>query len=81
MKGFNYLWYVDLYDKLKNYGICINGCIDGYLRKIIWCEVINLSSDFCIVVGYFILLVEKMLVCFRKVRGDCGIENKDIVDM
>lgn len=35
-KGPNYLWHVDSYDKLKPYGICINGCIDGFSRHIIW---------------------------------------------
>lgn len=27
----NYLWRVDSYDKLKNYGICIIGCIENYM--------------------------------------------------
>lgn len=80
-KGPNYLWHVDSYDKLKNYGICINGCIDGYSRKIIWCEVTNSSSDPRIVAGHFISSVEKMSACPRKVRGDRGTENKDIADM
>ncbi|KAK7886541.1 hypothetical protein WMY93_026162 [Mugilogobius chulae] len=28
--GPNFLWHVDSYDKLKPYGICINGAIDGF---------------------------------------------------
>ena len=32
----NYVWHVDGYDKLKPYGFCINGAIDGYSRRILW---------------------------------------------
>ena len=32
--GPNYMWHVDGYEKLSPYGICINGCIDGYSRHI-----------------------------------------------
>ncbi|XP_078315814.1 uncharacterized protein LOC111130525 [Crassostrea virginica] len=80
-KGPNYLWHVDSYDKLKNYGICINGCIDGYSRKIIWCEATYSSSDPRIVAGHFISSVEKLGSCPRKVRGDRGTENKRIEEI
>lgn len=33
IKGFNYIWQDDSYDKIKNCGICINNCIDGYSQK------------------------------------------------
>ena len=29
-RGPNALWHMDGYDKLKPYGIAINGCIDGF---------------------------------------------------
>ena len=35
-KGPNYVWHIDSYDKLKPYGIAINGCIDGFSRNVIW---------------------------------------------
>lgn len=44
-KGPNYLWHIDSYDKLKPYGICINGCIDGFSRHIIWLRTGSTSSD------------------------------------
>ena len=28
-KGPNYMWHADRYDKLKQYGTTIHGCIDG----------------------------------------------------
>ena len=41
VKGPNCVWRIvclDSYDKLKPYGICINGCIDGFSRYILWLE-------------------------------------------
>ncbi|XP_074042614.1 uncharacterized protein isoform X3 [Leptinotarsa decemlineata] len=43
-KGPNYLWHVDSYDKLKPFGICINGCIDRF-SHIIWLRAGITSSD------------------------------------
>ena len=37
-RGPNALWHMDSYDKLKPYGIAINGCIDGFSRHIMWME-------------------------------------------
>lgn len=44
-RGPNYLWHIDSYDKLKPYGICINGCIDGFSRHIIWLRAGPNSSN------------------------------------
>lgn len=44
-KGPNYLWHIDSYDKLKPYGICINGCIDGFSRQLIWIRAGLTSND------------------------------------
>ena len=38
-KGPNFIWHMDSYDKLRPYGLCINGCIDGFYRKLIWLNV------------------------------------------
>ena len=38
-KGPNYIWHIDGYDKLKPFGFCIHGAIDGYRRRILWLEV------------------------------------------
>lgn len=29
----NFLWHCDSYDKLKTFGICINGCVDGFFLQ------------------------------------------------
>ena len=79
-KGPNYLWHIDSYDKLKNYGICINGCMDGYSRKIIWCEATCSSSDPRIVGGHFVNAVDSMKACPKIVRGDFGTENRHVAE-
>ena len=33
--GPNYAWHIDGHDKLKPYGFCLQGCIDGFSRRII----------------------------------------------
>ena len=44
-KGPNYLWHLDSYDKLKPFGLCISGCIDGFSRQLIWLNVYHTSSN------------------------------------
>ena len=43
--GPNFLWHVDSYDKLKPYGICINGAVDGFSRMVIWLHAYTTSSN------------------------------------
>ena len=38
-KGPNYLWHIDGYDKLKPFGFCVHGYIDGFSWRIMWLEV------------------------------------------
>ncbi|KAK5649727.1 hypothetical protein RI129_000756 [Pyrocoelia pectoralis] len=77
-KGPNYLWHTDSYDKLKPYGICINGCIDGYSRHIIWMRVGPTSSDPKVVAGYFVSAMRMVGGCPKTLRSDMGTENKII---
>ena len=58
-RGPNYLWHLDSYDKLRPYGICINGCIDGFSRKMIWLNAYFTSSDPKIIGGYFLEVVKE----------------------
>lgn len=48
--GFNFIWYFDGYDKLKLYGFCIYGVIDGYSWCILWFEVGFMNNDLMIIV-------------------------------
>lgn len=78
--GPNFTWHLDSYDKLKPYGICINGCIDGYSRKIIWLQAWNSNSDPKLIAGYFMKAVVKENGCPRRVRADRGTENGVVRD-
>lgn len=42
-QGHNFIWHKDSYDKLKPYGICINGNMDGFSRKIMWLKLLVAS--------------------------------------
>ncbi|KAB0799539.1 hypothetical protein PPYR_07419 [Photinus pyralis] len=44
-RGPNFVWHVDSYDKLKPYGIAINGAIDGFSRHIMWLKAGRTASD------------------------------------
>ena len=80
-KGPNYLWHVDSYDKLKPFGLCISGCIDGFSRRIIWLNVYRTSSNPRVIAGYYMEAVTELLGCPRMVRGDMGTENGHIARM
>ena len=43
--GPNFLWHLDGYDKLKQFGFAIHGCIDGFSRFIIWLESASTNND------------------------------------
>ena len=71
-KGPNYLWHLDAYDKLKPYGLCVSGCIDGFSRQLIWLNVYRTSSNPRVIAGYYIEAVYQLVGCPSMVRGDMG---------
>lgn len=77
-RGPNYLWHIDCYDKLKPYGITINGCIDGYSRHINWLKTAYSNNDPRIISGYFINCVEMCCGCPRSIGTDFGTENRHV---
>ena len=77
-KGANFVWHLDSYDKLKPYGICINGCIDGFSRNVIWLEAYHTSSDAKLIAGYFMQSVKRLGGCPMRIRGDMGTENSNV---
>ena len=74
-KGPNYLWHIDGYDKLKPFGFCIHGAIDGFSRRILWLEVASSNNDPRIVAQYYLDCVRQLGGTARIVRGDRGTEN------
>lgn len=74
-KGPNFCWHVDSYDKLKKYGLCINGCIDGYTRKLVWLRVGRSSNDPKVIGRYYLDAVTMHGGFPMFMRGDMGTEN------
>lgn len=73
--GPNFLWHVDGYDKLKPYGLCISGCVDGFSRSVIWLKVYSTNNNPRVIASYFIEAVKERNGCSRKIRFDRGTEN------
>jgi len=80
-KGPDYIWHIDSYDKLKRYGLCINGSIDGFSRKLVWLNAYVTSSDPRVIAGYYMEAVCKKKGCPVLVRGDMGTENGHVAQM
>ena len=78
--GPNFIWHIDGYDKLKPFGLCVSGCIDGFSRKIIWLDVYKTNSDPKVIGGYYITAVQKLNGCPLIMRTDPGTENACIRD-
>ena len=80
-KGPNYIWHIDGYDKLKPFGFCIHGCIDGYSRRIMWLEVASTNNNPRVVGKYFLDCAIQVGGVPRICRGDAGTENVNIAAM
>ena len=74
-KGPNYLWHIDGYDKLKPFGFCVHGAIDGYSRKVLWLEVASSNNNPRTVAQYYLDYVRQITGAPRIVRPDRGTEN------
>lgn len=74
-KGPDFLWHFDSYDKLKRFGFCINGCVDGFSRLVIWLNCYVTSSNPRIIGGYFLEAIAALGGCPLLIRGDRGTEN------
>lgn len=81
VKGPNSLWHLDSYDKLKPFGIGINGCIDGFSRYIVWLEAYRTNNDPAVIGGYYIRAVQNYNGCPRIIRADLGTENGHVEQM
>ena len=79
--GPNFIWHVDGYDKLKPYGLCINACIDGFSRHLIWLKVNSTNSDPAVIASYYTHAVKKLGGIPTRVRIDMETENCYIADM
>ena len=65
-RGPNFLWHIDGFDKLKPYGFCIHGGMDGYSRRILWLEVGISINEPAFIAKYFV-------DCVKAARGTARI--------
>ncbi len=79
--GPNFLWHMDSYDKLKPFGICINGAIDGFSRMVIWLHAYSTNSDPKVIASYFINEVGQRMGTPARIRSDLGTENRYVEQM
>lgn len=80
--GPNFLWHLDSYDKLKRYGICINGCIDGFSRYIIWLKAgLTNNNNPKVIASYYYEAITLLKGYPRTIRADCGTENGYVENM
>ncbi|CAC5390946.1 unnamed protein product [Mytilus coruscus] len=73
--GPNFLIHIDGYDKLKPYGICIHGAIDGFSRKMLWLKADYSNNNPKHVDRLYIDHVKKNRQEPRLIRADGGSEN------
>lgn len=73
--GPNFIWHIDGYDKLKPFGFCIHGAIDGFSRRIMWLEVDHSNNNPYTIANYFLKCVRRIGGTPTILRSDCGTEN------
>lgn len=79
-KGPNSVWHIDGYDKLKPYGLCISGGIDGFSRNVMWLTVFSTNNDPRVIAGYYMEAVKDIAGAPAIIRADMGTENR-LVDV
>lgn len=79
--GPSYTYHMDGYDKLKPFGLCISGCIDGFSRHIMWLRVGHTNNDPKVIAGYYVDTLQKFGGCPLTMRSDLGTENTLVKQM
>lgn len=81
VQGPNHVWHCDGYDKLKPYGICIHGAIDGWSRKLIRLKVGRTNNDRKVICTYYMRTLRELEFVPRILRLDAGTENVVMADV
>jgi hypothetical protein len=80
-RGPNYVWHLDGYDKLKLFGFCVHGAIDGFSRRIMWLEVDHTNNNPHMIASYFHDCIKQLGGVPWKCRSDAGTENVHVAAM
>lgn len=73
--GPNFLWHMDGYDKLKQFGFAIHGCVDGFSRMVLWLEVASTNNDPEVTAFYYLSTLKQLKFMPTILRSDKGSEN------
>ncbi len=73
------MWHIDGYDKLKPFGFCVHGALDGYSQRVLWLEVGPSNNDPWVVAQYYFNYFQRMGGTPPIVCADCGTENVHVV--
>ena len=76
-RGPNYIWHIDGYDKLKPFGFCIQGAINGYSLRLLWLEASVTNNNPRVVARYFCNCV-KQVGGVPRIDRDNGTENCNV---
>ena len=68
-KGPNEVWHIDGNDKIKPFGFCIHGAIDGFSRRILWLHVANTNKDPSVIAHFYTKFVKGLGFLPRRIRG------------
>ena len=74
-KGPNDVYHIDGNDKLKKWGFCIHGCVDGFSRKLMWLKVASTNNDPLVIANYYLSCVKAYGIAPKLLRMDRGTEN------
>ena len=80
-KGPNFVWHLDGYDKLKPFGFCVHGAIDGFSRRIMWLEVGHTNNNPRTIASYFHDCIKQVGGVPWRCRSDAGTENVHVAAM
>ena len=73
--GPNFVWHIDGYDKLKDFGFPIHGCIDGYSRKVLWLELSRTNNNPAVIAAFYLDCLKELGGCPVILSTDPGSEN------
>lgn len=79
--GPNDICHIDGNDKLKKWGFCIHGAIDGFSRKLLWLKVSTTNNDPLVIANFYLEFVTKHKIVPNVVRMDRGTENIYVEDL
>ena len=73
--GPGHIYHLDGNDKLKRWGLCIHGCVDGFNRKILWLVASSTNNGPLVIGNCFLQCIKKPKILPVVLRMDKGREN------